>query len=94
MPKVQTGTVKFFNDRLGFGFVIPDGSLPTDGNVHQVEVLVHHSVIEMNGFRTLPAGARVKYTAVRSAKGLAATWCQQLPVSTWENDVELNPDAV
>ena len=55
------GTVKWFNADKGFGFIAPD-----DGGA---DVFVHHSAIEMDGYRTLQDNQRVEYTATRGAKG-------------------------
>ncbi|CAK8723676.1 CSD domain-containing protein [Candidatus Electronema halotolerans] len=57
------GTVKWFNDAKGFGFIQQDGGQ---------DVFVHHSAIEADGFRTLPEGARVSFDVVNGPKGLAA----------------------
>ncbi|TNY36582.1 cold-shock protein [Thermomonospora catenispora] len=58
------GTVKWFNPDKGFGFIAPD-----DGTA---DIFVHHSAIEMSGFRTLSEDQRVEYTAVQGPKGLQA----------------------
>jgi len=50
---MATGTVKWFSDDKGFGFITPD-----EGNR---DLFVHHSGINANGYRTLPEGARVSY---------------------------------
>jgi CspA family cold shock protein len=55
------GTVKWFNDAKGYGFIKPD-----DGGK---DIFVHHSVIKMDGFRTLSEGERVEYTIEAGAKG-------------------------
>ncbi len=55
------GTVKWFSDDKGYGFIAPD-----DGSG---DVFVHHSAIEGEGFRTLSENQRVEYTAGRGAKG-------------------------
>ena len=58
------GTVKWFNDTKGFGFI----SLEDDSK----DVFVHHSAIEMDGFKTLAEGQRVELEVVEGPKGPAA----------------------
>ena len=57
------GTVKWFNDAKGYGFI--EGE---DGN----DVFVHYSAIDGNGFRSLEEGARVEFTVEQGPKGLKA----------------------
>lgn len=58
------GTVKWFNDQKGFGFITPaDGSK---------DCFVHHSAIQAAGFKTLAEGAAVEFDVVQGAKGPAA----------------------
>jgi CspA family cold shock protein len=60
---MHTGTVKWFDVKKGFGFIInPEGK----------DVFVHFSSIEGDGFRTLKDGDQVEYEEVDSGKGLAA----------------------
>ena len=59
-----TGTVKWFNDTKGFGFITPE-----DGSK---DCFVHHSAIQMQGFKTLAEGARVQFDVVQGQKGPAA----------------------
>jgi CspA family cold shock protein len=60
----QEGTVKWFNDAKGFGFITPaNGS---------EDVFVHFSAIEGSGFKTLSEGQRVTFDVVRGQKGLQA----------------------
>ncbi len=64
------GTVKWFNDAKGFGFIEPEGG----GD----DVFAHFSAIQMDGFRTLKQGGRVSYEAVQGPKGqLAQNICPQ-----------------
>lgn len=59
-----TGTVKWFNDTKGFGFITPE-----DGSK---DCFVHHSAIQSQGFRTLAEGERVEFDVVDGQKGPAA----------------------
>ena len=56
------GTVKYFNDQKGYGFITPEDQ---EGS----EVYVHFSAIESAGFRTLHEGERVEYEIVNSTRG-------------------------
>ena len=60
---MSEGTVKWFNDSKGFGFIEQDGGQ---------DVFVHHSAITADGFRTLQEGERVSFDVVEGAKGPAA----------------------
>ena len=59
-----TGTVKWFNDQKGFGFITPEGG--------QKDCFVHHSAIQGGGFKTLAEGERVEFDIVQGQKGPAA----------------------
>jgi CspA family cold shock protein len=59
------GTVKWFSDQKGYGFIVPD-----DGGK---DLFVHHSNIEGTGFKTLAEGQKVEYEAATGKKGPEAT---------------------
>lgn len=57
---MATGTVKWFNDSKGFGFIETEGS---------ADVFVHFSAITGDGYRSLTEGAKVEFDIVKDAKG-------------------------
>ncbi len=61
---MATGTVKWFSDDKGFGFITPDEA--------GKDLFVHHSAINASGFKTLDEGAKVSYTAEAGDKGARA----------------------
>lgn len=62
---MATGTVKWFNDSKGFGFVTPD-----DGGE---DLFAHFSEINMNGFKTLAEGQKVSFDVKQGQKGKLAS---------------------
>ncbi|HZZ95060.1 MAG TPA: cold-shock protein [Usitatibacter sp.] len=62
---MTTGTVKWFNDSKGFGFITPD-----DGGK---DLFAHHSEIQMNGFKTLQERQRVEFEVQSGPKGPSAS---------------------
>jgi CspA family cold shock protein len=69
MTESKTGTVKWFSDRKGYGFITQD-----DGE----DVFVHHSAIQETGFRSLTEGERVEFTVEQGEKGPAAANVRKL----------------
>ena len=59
-----SGTVKWFNDAKGFGFIAQEGGK---------DVFVHHTAIVMDGFRSLAEGDKVEFDVVEGPKGLQAS---------------------
>ena len=60
----MTGTVKWFNDAKGFGFITPENG--------EKDLFVHHSAIQSQGFKSLAEGERVEFEIVQGQKGPAA----------------------
>ena len=63
MSERETGTVKWFNDSKGFGFIERDGG--------KGDAFVHHSAISGTGFKSLTEGQQVEFTVVTGPKGPA-----------------------
>jgi CspA family cold shock protein len=59
----QTGTVKWFNDAKGFGFITTEGG---------EDVFVHSNAIQARGFRSLQEGAQVEFDVIEGPKGTAS----------------------
>lgn len=57
---MTTGTVKWFNEKKGYGFISREGG---------EDVFVHYTAIQSSGFRTLHEGERVQFEIVQGAKG-------------------------
>jgi cold shock protein len=63
MQQMAQGSVKWFNDAKGFGFIKQDGG---------EDVFVHHTAIQSEGFRSLAEGDRVEFEVAKGPKGLQA----------------------
>jgi CspA family cold shock protein len=62
---MATGTVKWFNNAKGYGFILPEGG--------GEDLFAHYSSIIMDGYKTLKSGQRVNYELIQGPKGLHAT---------------------
>ena len=65
-----TGTVKWFNDAKGYGFITPENG--------SKDCFVHHTAIKADGFRSLAEGDRVEFDIVEGQKGPAAANVQKI----------------
>lgn len=70
MSDKQTGTVKWFNESKGFGFITP-----TEGGG---DLFAHFKEIQASGFKTLTEGQKVEFIPARGPKGMQATKIQPL----------------
>jgi CspA family cold shock protein len=69
MSNREIGTVKWFNNTKGYGFIAREGA---------EDVFVHHSAIEGGGYKSLDEGQRVEFTVERGPKGLQAAQVARL----------------
>lgn len=74
IPKTQTGTIKFFRQQLGYGFITPDGCDPSDKTQDR---FFHFSQLNVekaknSRYKSIPNGTRVSFTPTHGEHGLAA----------------------
>ncbi|MDR3386416.1 MAG: cold-shock protein [Rudaea sp.] len=69
MSERQNGTVKWFNDAKGFGFITPESG---------PDLFVHFRAIQGSGFKTLQEGQRVSFVAISGQKGMQADQVQMI----------------
>ncbi len=78
-----SGTVKWFNNAKGFGFILPEGG--------GEDLFAHYSSIEMEGYKTLKAGQAVVFDVVKGDKGMHATHIRVADADQAENDADSAP---
>lgn len=67
---MEKGTVKWFNDNKGYGFITQDNGGP--------DIFVHHSAISGDGYKSLNEGDQVEYETTEGPKGLQASNCVKI----------------
>lgn len=77
---MQTGTVKWFNNTKGYGFIMPDNG--------SGDIFAHYSAIDMDGYKTLKAGQSVLFEAEAGPKGLHACKIQAAGQTAEDIDTE------
>jgi CspA family cold shock protein len=76
---MQIGTVKWFNNAKGFGFILPEGG--------GADIFAHYSSVDMDGYKTLKAGQPVSYETINGPKGLHATNIHAADVTTETSEI-------
>jgi len=71
---MASGTVKWFNNAKGYGFIIEDGK--------DEDLFAHYSAIQMDGYKTLKAGQKVSFDLIQGPKGLHAVGICQISTET------------
>lgn len=77
---MPTGTVKWFNNVKGYGFIIPENG----GN----DVFAHYSTIQMEGYKTLKAGQMVQFEAVEGPNGMQTSKVKSIDAAANGNRVD------
>lgn len=82
---MQTGTVKWFNNTKGYGFILPENG--------EGDIFAHYSAIDMEGYKTLKAGQTVHFEAEQGPKGLHAKCIRAVGGSDEDTDSSLDGEA-
>lgn len=80
---MPTGTVKWFNNAKGFGFILPESG--------GEDLFAHYSSVEMDGYKTLKAGQAVEFELIEGDKGMHATHikvCSHTPTQRPANSTQ------
>ena len=80
---MATGTVKWFNNAKGYGFISPEGG----GS----DVFAHFSAITMEGYKTLKQGQKVEFDLIDGPRGLQATKIEASSSDTTTEDTQTSP---
>lgn len=80
---MPVGTVKWFNNAKGFGFILPEDEAS--------DIFAHYSAIEMEGYKTLKAGQQVEYDLIDGEKGRHAANIRPVQVDTQEEEPASEP---
>lgn len=83
---MPTGTVKWFNNAKGFGFILPE----CGGE----DLFAHYSAIEMDGYKTLKAGQTVVFNVVKGQKGMHATNIQVTAADATQQETQSRKETV
>jgi CspA family cold shock protein len=83
---MATGTVKWFNDAKGYGFITPD-----DGSE---DLFAHFSAIQMQGFKTLKEGQKVSFDVTQGPKGSRRRHQQRLNFCCFEKPLRREPQGL
>jgi len=80
---MEKGTVKWFNNAKGYGFIVAEDS--------EEDIFVHYSSIDMHGYRTLKTGQQVLFDSITGPNGMHATAIKPLDAEGSEAPAENSP---
>ncbi|NMY38640.1 MULTISPECIES: cold shock domain-containing protein [Pseudomonas] len=84
------GTVKWFNNAKGFGFINTDAKEGKDEQGDKIDFFAHFSAIDMDGYKTLKAGQPVNFEIIQGPKGLHAVNITSTKVAPAATAIEAN----